>query len=324
MFFHYTNRSNPYFEEVFFYEYGHYGVELFFIISGFVISLTLQRKKNFLQFWKARFFRLFPIYWICMTLTFAVTSLIGLDYMKRTFLQFLLNAPMMSRFIGVKYIDGSYWSLQYELFFYLIMACIFYVLTKRLNKILLIFGGLTLLQSFINIMDLNTLMMNHGGIASTIYFRLYGIFFIEYVHLFTIGIALFTIIKEKKATAWVYVTLGVLSSLTISLEDFMATVVIMGILVSALWLKWAVWRTRIMLWLGSISYVLYLIHMYIGRSIIMFLIDKGVYIYAAIAITTLLILTLATLLTNFVEKPLFRILTGKKTELHIPSRKQHA
>lgn len=317
VFFHYTNGSNSYSNEVFFFKYGHYGVELFFIISGFVISMTLQRKNTFFQFWKARFFRLFPVYWICMTLTFAVTSFIGLDYMKRTFSQYLLNTPMISKFISVKFIDGSYWSLQYELFFYLIMACIFYFLTKNLSKILLIFGGLTLIQICINILDFNIIMTNYGGLVSTLYFRLYGILFIEYVHLFTVGIALFTIIKEKKSWAWAYVALGIVSSISISIEDFIATVLIMGILFSALWLKWSVWRSKIMIWLGSISYVLYLIHMFIGRSVIMYLVDNEVAVHLAIAITILLIMGIATLLTKFIERPLFNKLTGKTNKPNI-------
>ena len=319
--FHYTNGSNPYFKEVFFFEFGHYGVELFFIISGFVISLTLQRKKTFLEFWKARFFRLFPIYWVCMTLTFVITSLIGLDYMNRSFTEYILNAPMLSRFIGVKFVDGSYWSLQYELFFYLIMAFIFYFLTKRLSKILLIFGLFTLVQFCINLTDFNTIMSNYGGLASTVYFRLYGIFILEYINLFTMGISLYAVVVEKKSWAWIYIIIGIIASASISLEDFIAMIVIMGVLVSALFLKWKIWRSRTMLWLGSISYVLYLIHMFIGRSVIMYLIDNGFFVYAAIATATLLILALATILTQFIEKPLFQILTRKKSRLNMPTRK---
>jgi peptidoglycan/LPS O-acetylase OafA/YrhL len=313
--FHYTNNSNPYSDEVIFFEFGHYGVELFFIISGFVISLTLQRKKTFWDFWKARFYRLFPIYWFCMILTFMLTSFIGLDYMQKSLLQFFLNVPMISRFIGADFIDGVYWSLQYELFFYLLIATIYYFITRNLKNIALIFGVLSLVQFSINITDLNTVISNLGGIISTTYFRLYGIFILEYVHLFAIGIGLYVLIIEKKSWSWFLIALGVLVSASVSIEEFIATIVILGILASALLWKWKIWRTNVMLWLGGISYVLYLIHMYIGRSIIAIFIEQNIPVYMSIGLTMVFILGLASVINKYIEQPLFKTLTRKKALL---------
>ena len=55
--------------------YGQFGVELFFMISGFVIALSLQGK-TFRDFVVTRFIRLFPIFWVCM----------GVSLVLRTFL----------------------------------------------------------------------------------------------------------------------------------------------------------------------------------------------------------------------------------------------
>src|SRR5438445_3272534 len=75
MLFHYTFRgprdaglpaSFPFLDH--FTRYGYLGVHVFFILSGFVILLTAY-EKNALGFALARFIRLYPAYWICVTLT---------------------------------------------------------------------------------------------------------------------------------------------------------------------------------------------------------------------------------------------------------------
>ena len=72
--FHYTvyygktvdHADNPWFR----FSYGHYGVMLFFMISGFVILMTLDRTKTVWDFAVARFCRLYPVYWAAMLFDF--------------------------------------------------------------------------------------------------------------------------------------------------------------------------------------------------------------------------------------------------------------
>ncbi len=42
------------------FSYGYLGVNLFFLISGFVILMTLEKSKDFFQFLRKRWHRLFP------------------------------------------------------------------------------------------------------------------------------------------------------------------------------------------------------------------------------------------------------------------------
>lgn len=58
--------------------HGHLGVNLFFIISGFVIFITLERTVQPMGFVVSRFSRLFPSYWAAIVLTFMVTHWLGL------------------------------------------------------------------------------------------------------------------------------------------------------------------------------------------------------------------------------------------------------
>lgn len=48
---------------------GFMGVETFFIISGFVILLTIERSGNWKNFLANRISRLYPAYWVCVTIT---------------------------------------------------------------------------------------------------------------------------------------------------------------------------------------------------------------------------------------------------------------
>ena len=114
--FHYTKRYNITFKtnemSQFEFSYGHYGVQLFFIISGFVIFMTLERCKNVFVFIKRRFIRLYPTFWISMIITFIVTSLSGIIRFERTFIDLVVNITMIPYLLGFKHIDGVYWSLE--------------------------------------------------------------------------------------------------------------------------------------------------------------------------------------------------------------------
>jgi peptidoglycan/LPS O-acetylase OafA/YrhL len=71
VFYHYTSRFDAKFESTIItdrisFPYGHYGVELFFIISGFVIFMTVKNDMKPQMFLKKRAVRLFPVFWISM------------------------------------------------------------------------------------------------------------------------------------------------------------------------------------------------------------------------------------------------------------------
>lgn len=93
--------------------YGYLGVELFFMISGFVILWSTQGRTAW-QFGVSRFARLYPLFWIAMLLTSLVVTV--------TPMQFIANATMIAGYLGQEYIDGVYWTLQVELKFYVLIG----------------------------------------------------------------------------------------------------------------------------------------------------------------------------------------------------------
>ena len=108
---------------------GEYGVQLFFLISGFVILLTAERAQVTSDFVIARISRLYPTYWAALALTTAVIVLSGAEPVRVTLGQVLVNTTMLQRFVLVDNVDRVYWTLALELVFYAYMA-VYLALTR--------------------------------------------------------------------------------------------------------------------------------------------------------------------------------------------------
>jgi peptidoglycan/LPS O-acetylase OafA/YrhL len=104
-------------------KYGYLGVDLFFMISGFVILMTAS-KASLKSFIISRIVRLYPAFWACCTITFAMIVTIGGVRYSATISQYLINMTMLSGFIDVPAIDGAYWSLFVEIKFYVLVAAV--------------------------------------------------------------------------------------------------------------------------------------------------------------------------------------------------------
>jgi peptidoglycan/LPS O-acetylase OafA/YrhL len=104
-------------------KYGYLGVELFFMISGFVILMTAANG-SLRAFITSRVVRLYPAFWACCTLTFVITLVLGSPAGAFSLREFLVNLTMISGFVGVRDIDGSYWSLFVEMRFYALVAIV--------------------------------------------------------------------------------------------------------------------------------------------------------------------------------------------------------
>ncbi|MYM22103.1 acyltransferase family protein [Duganella sp. FT135W] len=112
--------------------YGYLGVELFFMISGFVILMTASGG-SLRSFVISRVVRLYPAFWACCTLTFAMISLFEVPPFQAGWQQYLVNLTMMSGFVDVPSIDNAYWSLFIELKFYALVAIV--LLLGRVHQV---------------------------------------------------------------------------------------------------------------------------------------------------------------------------------------------
>ena len=116
--------------------FGACGVDIFFVISGFIIySVTygreLRKPEPAPLFLKKRFIRIFPFYWICLLATLALWSTghfyrsLHLDAGLLAASIFLLPSKML--------IVGVAWTLVYEMYFYYLFSITLYIGNARFS-----------------------------------------------------------------------------------------------------------------------------------------------------------------------------------------------
>jgi peptidoglycan/LPS O-acetylase OafA/YrhL len=116
------------------FRYGNLGVELFFMISGFVI-LNSAWNKPASAFVASRVARLYPAFWVACTVTAVVIALDPNQRFDVSPSKWLGNLTMAPTLIDVGQIDGVYWTLLVELMFYLLVLVLCLVGMSR-NRIL--------------------------------------------------------------------------------------------------------------------------------------------------------------------------------------------
>ena len=103
--------------------YGWIGVEIFFVISGFVICMSCWGRTP-RQFFVSRVIRLYPAYWFAILFTTGVLVAVPGVWERLRLRDILLNLTMLQTGSGVQNVDGVYWTLWSELRFYLLFMVV--------------------------------------------------------------------------------------------------------------------------------------------------------------------------------------------------------
>ena len=297
---------------------GGYGVFLFFVISGFVIKMTIDRCNNCGDFLVSRFSRIFPAYWTPVVITFLL--LLWLKEEPPSVLQLVANFTMLQRFFGIQHIDAVYWTLNVELSFYI------WIMLARLCGLL---NNINLLVSLALLFQLIiSLLQSHLGIRFSQ--GIQAVFLLEYVNLFSSGILFFEIwSKRGNIFSWLLLSWCLFNVPFIPFREVPCapsqtwTIVVDLMIFLIFWmainskLSWIVSRGT--LYFGAISYSLYLIHDEVGRSVMKRLSEKGYSPPTTFIVALTLSIILATLITYLVEKPAMKFL--RRLYAHLKSNK---
>lgn len=308
--FHYTTRYESQYEYIgqplasIPNEYAHLGVQLFFIISGFVIFMTLDKTKHPLDFVVSRFSRLYPAYWTCVLLTTGSILLLGLPGKEPTMLQLLVNMTMLQQLFFIKDIDGVYWTLFVEIVFYMSMFVLF--VTSQLHRIL------SILLAWLSIAAIDIALDRYAGIRTPYVVEM--LLNLRHIPYFALGIAFYH--RRKSASYTPGSLLVIIASIAVVAFSRSLTTTIACLSFTLLFHlivneKLQFLKIRPLLFLGAISYPLYLLHENIGFAIIRQLSMYNVDINVCIAVATLVSLILATMVTTYVEGPAMRYFRQK-------------
>jgi len=202
--FHFFSRWTnlyPYHDQYDFFRLGRFGVQFFFMISGFVIFFTLKKTKTLRQFWTNRFIRLFPSMVVASLLTYSFFNLFDnaflfptSHYFKNvlaslTFIRPDLIGSLLRHTIDLDYTSGSYWSLWVEIQFYVFASFIYFFCKKKFYSYFFIAAISLLILNFLLshlyvhnyiILKLKSLRATFNLLEALPFFCLGSVFYIFY------------------------------------------------------------------------------------------------------------------------------------------------
>jgi peptidoglycan/LPS O-acetylase OafA/YrhL len=107
---------------------GKYGVFVFFLVSGYIVPASLERKGSVRAFWVSRVFRLYPLYLFAIGAAI-VLSMLGIDSLRAAdqdpATAVLTQLLMLSNMLNGPNLPDVVWTLAFEMVFYLLITALF-------------------------------------------------------------------------------------------------------------------------------------------------------------------------------------------------------
>lgn len=309
--------------------FGSFGVDIFFVMSGFFMTMVLARKQDPFVFAVDRITRIVPLYWI-LTSCLLVIAWLAPHILNSTTAN-LENYAKSLMFVPYFKEDGSLrpllavgWTLNYEMFFYLCLWSSL-LLSKRFY---LEISGLLVIASFV--------FLGHWSDDRVLYTFFKNVQLLEFV----LGILSYKLFASRAwrrlppalATAAALGAFGIMAageSLRLQINGFWLYGLPSTVLVLAMLNLEPLFQRNgpiVRLWtqMGDASYATYLSHYYVVELVRKFgwkklqLIDP--YTPLGVALIVLASLVLGNLIYKLIDRPLMRFFKAQAFELRLPTR----
>ncbi len=302
------------------------GVDLFFLISGFVIFMSINKVSSGAEFAINRAARLYPTYWACVSITFGVMVFLRLIHFGAAhdsnagWLDYLGNLTMFQYYFGIKDLDIPYWTMIVEMLFYIVILILH---SSKLLKYIITIGIVCNVFILVN----GLFLILHWQHLPPRYFPL-----LNHFPLFFAGIIFYKLATNSINKTFGYTILVCCMLVQLGIFPFAGPAhdhVMWGQYTFMLALYFGLFVLFInnmlsfivskpSLFLGKISFALYLIHSYLFVGIIGVLKKNHMPFWGAVAIAMAGAIILAWLITHLVEKPM-----SKKLKLFLNKRLAH-
>jgi peptidoglycan/LPS O-acetylase OafA/YrhL len=249
-------------------KYGHIGVHIFFVISGFVIAYSSAGRSP-MAFAIARFARIYPTFIVCLTVLFSARWMWGGAELPTSLAQYLAGFTMVPQLFQQKFMSGVYWSIAVELLFY---GWVFLFMAAGLFQR----HRMVIIAVWLGLSAANELFLGLGAVRVLL--------ITEFAPFFAFGMLL-NAAQIGRRLEWpigllmgiamalgVFVLLRETADIRTSYGITMSDAVSVGLLtlgialtILAVEVKQPVLPGKLLLWAGGISYPLYLLHEGLGQ-----------------------------------------------------------
>lgn len=291
---------------------GFWGVALFFIISGYVISMTVRNRPSVGKFLLNRFSRLYPAYWFSVIMVSAIWFIT--NHGKVDYGHIAANFTMLQNWMNIPDLDGVYWTLKIELCFYFLIVILLAI--KQIDQIEK-WGGFFLVICML--LQIYFRWFTQPSEKDTI-IHLFPL--ISDFSYFYAGILFYKIMEQSKLTPYrIFSLLACFAYGIYAIQDFgnvhldkspLYVYILLAISCYAIFfllqfgkIGWI--QNKAFVFLGGISYSLYITHFYISFCFLLPNLEKhGVHWIVSRIITIAIIFPLAYYVHIWVEIPLMK------------------
>ena len=309
LFHHYTKRYDTLFGHIetwpisFPFDLGAWGVCVFFVLTGFFLIPSLASSPSLGTYYKKRVIRLYSSYIPCVIITWLLmTYAPPLGNRNVSFISFLGNLTMFQLFLGLPNVDGAYWTLAVQLIVYITIGAIFFLMKKSISKLLIVLFVWMIVGCGV------AFFKNHLGFT-----KLTFITDAKFIQLFIQGLLLYCIGTRLYRSIWLYVFLVLCvcyDLLWFSKSYFVFNTLLIVIMLVVQLTNFSLKKKGLLVFIGSISFPLYLLHQNIGYLIIRFMEQHGLTSEWWIIIPASIVIALAWLMIAFVERPISNGIKG--------------